>query len=64
MHSCHQCCKIRTAKVWKDFKLVYDLTGHQQSVWAVLALNDEHEQILTGMFALNDSYVYWLIDSV
>lgn len=37
----------RTAKVWKDFKLLYDLAGHQQSVWAVLAINSE--QFLTGM---------------
>lgn len=36
----------RTAKVWKDFKLLYDLTGHQQSVWAVLAINSE--EFLTG----------------
>ena len=26
----------RTAKVWKDFQLAYDLVGHKQSVWAVL----------------------------
>ncbi|EPS96818.1 hypothetical protein FOMPIDRAFT_1038034 [Fomitopsis schrenkii] len=36
----------RTAKVWKDFKLLYDLVGHQQSVWAVLAINSE--EFLTG----------------
>ncbi|KAH9930746.1 phospholipase A-2-activating protein [Fomitopsis serialis] len=36
----------RTAKVWKDFKLLYDLTGHRQSVWAVLAVDSE--QFLTG----------------
>ena len=51
-HSFHRCYEIRTAKVWKDFKFAYDLIGHQQSVWAVLALSDE--QILTGIFALND----------
>ncbi|EIN07144.1 phospholipase A-2-activating protein [Punctularia strigosozonata HHB-11173 SS5] len=36
----------KTAKVWKDWKLAYDLKGHQASVWAVLAL--DHEQCLTG----------------
>ncbi|TFY60426.1 hypothetical protein EVJ58_g5154 [Rhodofomes roseus] len=36
----------RTAKVWKNFKLLYDLTGHQQSVWAVLAIDSQ--QFLTG----------------
>jgi len=36
----------RTAKVWKNFKLVHDLKGHEQSVWAVLAVNEE--QVLTG----------------
>ncbi|KZT71268.1 phospholipase A-2-activating protein [Daedalea quercina L-15889] len=36
----------RTAKVWKDFKLLYDLVGHQQSVWAVLAVDSQ--QFLTG----------------
>lgn len=37
----------RTAKVWKNFTLQYDLKGHQQSVWAVLALEDSH--FLTGL---------------
>ncbi|KAK2466759.1 hypothetical protein APHAL10511_001017 [Amanita phalloides] len=36
----------RTAKVWKNFKLVYDLKGHQQSVWAVIALDED--KFLTG----------------
>ncbi|PCH37882.1 phospholipase A-2-activating protein [Wolfiporia cocos MD-104 SS10] len=36
----------RTAKVWKDFQLLYDLKGHQQSVWAVLAIDGR--QFLTG----------------
>ncbi|TFK94785.1 phospholipase A-2-activating protein [Polyporus arcularius HHB13444] len=35
-----------TAKVWKDFKLLYDLVGHQQAVWAVLAIDGG--QFLTG----------------
>lgn len=36
----------RTAKVWKNFSLAYDLRGHQQSVWAVLAVNED--SFLTG----------------
>ncbi|KAF9014025.1 phospholipase A-2-activating protein [Cyathus striatus] len=36
----------RTAKVWKNFSLVYDLKGHQQAVWAVLAVDED--QFLTG----------------
>lgn len=37
---------VRTAKVWKNFQLVHDLKGHQQSVWAVLAVDSE--TTLTG----------------
>ncbi|KAM5530207.1 hypothetical protein V8D89_016121 [Ganoderma adspersum] len=36
----------KTAKVWKDFKLLHDLVGHQQSVWTVLAIDGS--QYLTG----------------
>ena len=36
-----------TAKVWKNFKLVFDLKGHERSVWAVLALGGD--QYLTGV---------------
>ncbi|KAG6837276.1 hypothetical protein H0H93_012281 [Arthromyces matolae] len=36
----------KTAKVWKNFALAYDLKGHQHSVWAVLGLNED--QFLTG----------------
>ncbi|KAI0748494.1 phospholipase A-2-activating protein [Daedaleopsis nitida] len=36
----------KTAKVWKDFQLLYDLVGHQQSVWTVLAI--DVGQFLTG----------------
>jgi hypothetical protein len=36
----------RTAKVWKNFNLAYELKGHEQSVWAVLAIDEE--QTLTG----------------
>ncbi|KAG6909638.1 hypothetical protein DXG01_016420 [Tephrocybe rancida] len=36
----------RTAKVWKNFSLAHDLKGHQQSVWAVLAVDED--QYLTG----------------
>ncbi|RPD66480.1 phospholipase A-2-activating protein [Lentinus tigrinus ALCF2SS1-7] len=35
-----------TAKVWKDFQLLYDLVGHQLAVWAVLAIDGG--QFLTG----------------
>lgn len=38
----------RSAKVWQNFELLYDLKGHQQSVWAVLILQEG--QYLTGMF--------------
>jgi len=36
----------RTAKVWKNFILAYELKGHQQSVWAVLGVDED--QFLTG----------------
>lgn len=36
----------RTAKIWKNFQLAYELKGHQQSVWAVLAVDED--QTLTG----------------
>jgi phospholipase A-2-activating protein len=36
----------RTAKVWKNFTLAYELKGHQQSVWAVLGVDED--QFLTG----------------
>lgn len=36
----------RTAKVWVNFQLTFDLKGHQQSVWAVKAVDEE--QFLTG----------------
>ncbi|KAI0312500.1 WD40-repeat-containing domain protein [Amylostereum chailletii] len=36
----------RTAKVWKDYQLKYDLKGHSQSVWAVLVVGND--QYLTG----------------
>ncbi|KAF8965289.1 phospholipase A-2-activating protein [Flammula alnicola] len=36
----------KTAKVWKNFNLVYDLKGHQQSVWAVVGIDED--QFLTG----------------
>lgn len=44
-HYCRLCLQ-RTAKVWKDFKLLHDLVGHQQSVWTVLAIDGS--QYLTG----------------
>lgn len=39
-----------TAKVWKDFKLAYDLTGHAQSVLTVVAIDGE--EFITGKNAL------------
>lgn len=50
----------RTAKVWKDWQLAYTLEGHEQSVWAVLALEgngspDEEDLVLTGAFRLPPS---------
>ncbi|GAA5960503.1 hypothetical protein JCM8115_003201 [Rhodotorula mucilaginosa] len=39
----------KTAKVWKDWQLEYTLKGHEQSVWAVLALDGpEDDLVLTG----------------
>lgn len=40
----------RTAKVWKNFILAYELKGHQQSVWAVLGVDED--QFLTGKNSL------------
>ena len=39
---------IRTAKVWRDFREVYELKGHEQSVWAVQILDESEETFLTG----------------
>ncbi|GAA5877374.1 hypothetical protein JCM3774_003577 [Rhodotorula dairenensis] len=39
----------KTAKVWKNWQLAYTLKGHEQSVWAVLALDgSEDDLVLTG----------------
>ncbi|GAA5868266.1 hypothetical protein JCM1840_005619 [Sporobolomyces johnsonii] len=38
----------KTAKVWKNFQLEYTLEGHEQSVWAVLALEGNDDLYLTG----------------
>ncbi|KAG2067056.1 PFU-domain-containing protein [Suillus decipiens] len=46
----------RTAKVWKQFQLVYDLKGHQQAVWGVLAIDDE--QFLTA--SADKTIKYWV----
>ena len=35
-----------TAKVWKDFKLAFDLKGHAQSVLTVVAIDGE--EFITG----------------
>ena len=37
----------RTAKVWRNFQLVFDLVGHTQPVWAVVAM--EGDDYLTGI---------------
>lgn len=39
----------RTARVWKKFQSAYELTGHAQSVWAVVAIDSD--QFLTGEYA-------------
>ncbi|EKM82501.1 hypothetical protein AGABI1DRAFT_34287 [Agaricus bisporus var. burnettii JB137-S8] len=36
----------KTAKVWINFQLKYDLKGHEQAVWAVKAVDEE--RFLTG----------------
>ncbi|KAI5477830.1 phospholipase A-2-activating protein [Pseudohyphozyma bogoriensis] len=40
----------KTARVWslEDFSCVYTLEGHEQSVWAVLALGVDGAEVLTG----------------
>ncbi|KAM0753585.1 PFU-domain-containing protein [Meredithblackwellia eburnea MCA 4105] len=40
----------KTAKVWStsDFQLAYTLKGHDQAVWAVLALEGGEQLVLTG----------------
>ncbi|KPV75934.1 uncharacterized protein RHOBADRAFT_13968, partial [Rhodotorula graminis WP1] len=48
----------KTAKVWKDWQLAYTLKGHEQSVWAVLALEsdgsaDQEDLVLTAGAADN-----------
>ena len=37
-------------KVWKDFQELYELRGHDQSVWAVQILDEMEETYLTGKF--------------
>jgi len=39
-----------TAKVWKDFKLAFDLRGHESSVLTVVAIDGE--EFITGQNAL------------
>lgn len=46
----------KTAKVWKQFQLVYDLKGHQQAVWGVLAIDDD--QFLTA--SADRTIKYWV----
>ena len=60
---CSHLCWLesRTAKVWINFQLAYDLKGHQQSVWAVKAI--DKERYLTGtlpsMFNFRTLYMLW-----
>lgn len=37
---------IRSARVWRNFTLDYELVGHEQAVWAVLAVGKD--AFLTG----------------
>lgn len=46
----------KTAKVWKQFQLVYDLKGHQQAVWGVLAIDED--QFLTA--SADKTIKYWV----
>lgn len=46
----------KTAKVWKQFQLVYNLKGHQQAVWGVLAIDEE--QFLTA--SADKTIKYWV----
>lgn len=39
----------RTARIWRDFQPLYELRGHEQSVWAVLIVDDPGETYLTGI---------------
>ena len=34
--------------MWKNFQLAYTLKGHEQSVWAVLAIEGDDDVVLTG----------------
>jgi hypothetical protein len=36
----------RTARVWTNFSQSYELSGHSQAVWAVLAIKDT--EFITG----------------
>ncbi|KAI5120473.1 hypothetical protein M0805_006493 [Coniferiporia weirii] len=38
----------RTAKVWRNFQELYELRGHEQSVWAVQILDEADETYLTA----------------
>ncbi|KAL4067764.1 WD40-repeat-containing domain protein [Scleroderma yunnanense] len=46
----------KTAKVWKNFALQYDLKGHQQSVWSVLAITAK--EFLTA--SADKTIKYWV----
>lgn len=38
----------KSAKVWRDFQELYELRGHEQSVWAVQILDEDEENYLTA----------------
>lgn len=50
----------RTARVWRDFQQVYELRGHEQSVWAVQIVDEAEQTFLTGLcaLALSVSHIY------
>lgn len=46
LHNPFTNCSGSTAKVWKNFKEVYELKGHHQAVWAVMPLSED--RYITG----------------
>jgi hypothetical protein len=46
----------RTARVWKNYKPAYELRGHTQAVWAVVAIDDD--QFLTGTHILKQNTIW------
>lgn len=46
--------------MWRDFQQVYELRGHEQSVWAVQIVDEAEQTFLTGLcaLALSVSHIY------